>query len=68
MGTKELICSQYIMLLAFYAIAYLTRPWRIWKAVRTFISGTGETTQLDQLLRTKFKKRTTDNPIKEKSA
>ena len=57
MGTKELICLQYGMLLVFYAIAFLTRPWRIWKAIRTFIIGAGESTQLDQLLRTKFRKR-----------
>ena len=58
MGTKELILSQYAMLLVFYAIAYLTRPRRIWKTLRTFVLGRGESTQLDQLLRTKFKKRT----------
>jgi radical SAM superfamily enzyme YgiQ (UPF0313 family) len=57
MGTKELIVMQYVMLLVFYGMAYLTRPLRIWNAIRTFIKGSGESTQLDQLLRTKFKKR-----------
>ncbi len=55
MGTKELIVMQYLMLLVFYAIAYLTRPARIVKAVLTFILGGRESTQLDQLLRSKFK-------------
>ena len=38
-GTKELICSQYIMLLAFYATAYVTRPWRIWKTTSSSNGG-----------------------------
>ncbi|MFA7000951.1 MAG: radical SAM protein [Candidatus Omnitrophota bacterium] len=57
MSTGELIFWQYLMLVAFYATAYLTRPWRIWKAFCAFTGLSGEATQLDQLLRMKFKSR-----------
>lgn len=53
MSTRFLILVQYGMLLAFYGIAYITRPWRIVAAFWSLLSGS-ESTQLDQLLRTKF--------------
>lgn len=53
MTTKQLVFAQYGMLLAFYATAYLSRPWRVFKTLKSLISG-NETTQLDQLLRTKM--------------
>lgn len=55
MATWFLILVQYTMLVIFYAIAYLTRPWRILSAISCLWTG-AETTQLDQLLRTKFRK------------
>ena len=55
MGTRELILMQFFMLLVFYATAYITRPWRFIDVIKSLISGK-EQTQLDQLLRTKFKK------------
>ncbi len=53
MSTRFLILMQYGMLLAFYGVAYITRPWRIVAAFWSLLSGS-ESTQLDQLLRTKF--------------
>jgi len=53
MSTRQLILAQYGMLLAFYATAYLSRPWRAIGALRSLFTGK-ENTQLDQLLRTKF--------------
>ncbi len=53
MSTRQLVLAQYGMLLAFYATAYASRPWRFVRAVRSFITGR-ESTQLDQLLRTKY--------------
>ena len=55
MSTRELIIMQFFMLLVFYAVAYLTRPWRFVEVVKSLMTGK-EQTQLDQLLRTKFKK------------
>ena len=55
MGTRELIIMQFFMLFVFYAVAYLTRPWRFIETIRSLFTGK-EQTQLDQLLRTKFKK------------
>jgi hypothetical protein len=53
MSTRFLILTQYGMLLAFYGIAYITRPWRVLAAFWSLLTGS-ESTQLDQLLRTKF--------------
>lgn len=53
MTTKQLLFAQYGMLLAFYATSYLRRPWRFINVVRALFTGQ-ETTQLDQLLRTKL--------------
>ncbi len=53
MSTRQLILAQYGMLLAFYATAYLSRPWRAIGVLRSLFTGR-ESTQLDQLLRTKF--------------
>ena len=53
MSTRFLILTQYVMLLAFYGIAYITRPWRVLAAFWSLLTGS-ESTQLDQLLRTKF--------------
>lgn len=61
MSTRFLILTQYAMLLAFYGIAYLTRPWRFLAAFWSLLTGS-ESTQLDQLLRTKFGNR--KNPSK----
>lgn len=55
MGTRELIIMQFFMLLVFYAVAYLSRPWRFINMIQSLITGK-EQTQLDQLLRTKFKR------------
>lgn len=54
MTTKQLILLQYGLLLAFYATAYITRPWRFLGVIRSLFTGK-ESTQLDQLLRTKMK-------------
>ncbi len=56
MSTKQLIITQYILLLAFYGTAYLSRPWRFVHVVRSLFTGK-EATQLDQLLRTKLQQR-----------
>ena len=53
MSTRQLIFAQYLLLLVFYATAYLSRPWRILGVLRSLFTG-NETTQLDQLLRTKY--------------
>lgn len=55
MSTKELVIVQYIMLLVFYAAAYLTHPFRIIKFFRSLFTGYEET-QLDQLIRTKLQR------------
>lgn len=52
MSTKQLLLAQYGMLLAFYATAYITRPWRFAGVIKSLMTGK-ESTQLDQLLRTK---------------
>ena len=52
LSTRQLVLVQYLLLLAFYATAYLSRPWRILGVIRSLLTG-NETTQLDQLLRTK---------------
>lgn len=54
MTPKQLVFAQFGMLLAFYATAYATRPWRFFGVLKSLFSGS-ESTQLDQLLRTKFK-------------
>ncbi len=54
MSTKQLVFAQYGMLLAFYATAYLSRPWRFFGVLKSLVTGK-ESTQLDQLLRTKMK-------------
>jgi len=54
MTTRQLVFTQFGLLLAFYATAYLRRPWRFLNVIRSFFSGR-ETTQLDQLLRTKLR-------------
>ena len=54
MSTRQLIFTQYGLLLAFYATAYVTRPWRFLGVLKSLVTGR-ESTQLDQLLRTKFR-------------
>jgi anaerobic magnesium-protoporphyrin IX monomethyl ester cyclase len=54
MTPKQVVTAQFSMLLAFYATAYLTRPWRFFGVLRSLFTGQ-ESTQLDQLLRTKFR-------------
>lgn len=54
-STRQLIFIQYSALLVFYATAYLTRPWRAFGAIRSLFTG-NESTQLDQLLRTKLRR------------
>lgn len=54
MGTRQLLLVQYGLLLAFYATAYITRPWRFLGVVKSLFTGR-ESTQLDQLLRTKLR-------------
>jgi radical SAM superfamily enzyme YgiQ (UPF0313 family) len=54
LGTRQLIFAQYLLLMVFYATAYLSRPWRILGVLRSLFTGR-ETTQLDQLLRTKYR-------------
>jgi radical SAM superfamily enzyme YgiQ (UPF0313 family) len=54
MTTNQLLLAQYVMLFAFYATSYLRRPWRFVNVVRALLTGQ-ENTQLDQLLRTKFR-------------
>jgi anaerobic magnesium-protoporphyrin IX monomethyl ester cyclase len=56
MSTRQLIFTQYVLLLAFYGTAYLSRPWRFVHVLASLVSGK-ETTQLDQLLRTKLQQR-----------
>jgi len=56
MGTRQLIVTQYLLLLAFYGTAYLSRPWRFVHVLASLFTGR-ETTQLDQLLRTKLQQR-----------
>lgn len=53
MTTKQLLLAQYGLLLAFYATAYLSRPWRFFGVLKSLFTGK-ESTQLDQLLRTKW--------------
>lgn len=53
MGTRELIMTQFFLLVVFYSIAYITRPWRILDVIRSIFTG-NEETQLDQLIRTKW--------------
>jgi radical SAM superfamily enzyme YgiQ (UPF0313 family) len=52
MGSRKLMAVQLGMLLAFYATAYLTRPWRILNLIWSQLTGS-ERTQLDQFVRTK---------------
>ena len=54
MTPKQVVFAQFGMLLAFYATAYLTRPWRVFGVIGSLLTGK-ESTQLDQLLRTKWK-------------
>ena len=54
MTTRQLILAQFGMLLAFYATAYLSRPWRTLGVLWSLCTGR-ESTQLDQLLRTKLR-------------
>lgn len=54
MSTTQLLFAQYGLLLAFYATAYITRPWRFLGVIKSLFTG-NESTQLDQLLRTKLK-------------
>ena len=54
MTTTQLVYAQWGMLLAFYATSYLRRPWRFLNVARSLFTGR-ETTQLDQLLRTKLR-------------
>jgi hypothetical protein len=54
MTTRQLILSQFGMLLVFYAVAYLSRPWRALGVAWSLLTGR-ESTQLDQLLRTKLR-------------
>jgi len=56
MSTRQLIFTQYFLLLAFYGTAYLSRPWRFIGVARSLFTGR-ESTQLDQLLRTKWQQR-----------
>lgn len=63
MTPKQVVFAQFGMLLAFYATAYITRPWRFIGVVKSLFSGS-ETTQLDQLLRTKLKKSKTADSAK----
>lgn len=53
MTPKQVVFAQFGMLLAFYATAYISRPWRFFGVLRSLFSGK-ESTQLDQLLRTKL--------------
>lgn len=65
MSTKQLLFAQYGLLLAFYATAYITRPWRFIGVIRSLFTGK-ESTQLDQLLRTKMKQfRSNDEAARE---
>ena len=50
--TWELIFIQYAMLIAFYSMAYLSRPWRIVNLIYSQFTGS-EQTQLDQFIRSK---------------
>src|SRR5690606_2912123 len=61
MSTRQLILAQYGMLLAFYATAYLSRPWRIVSVLKSLFTGQ-ESTQLDQLLRTKARQLSRGRP------
>ncbi len=54
MTPKQVVIAQFGMLLAFYATAYITRPWRFLGVIGSLLTGK-ESTQLDQLLRTKWK-------------
>jgi len=55
MSTVELVTMQFFILIIFYSLAYLTRPWRIFRAVTSFVTG-NEETQFDQLIRTKLER------------
>jgi radical SAM superfamily enzyme YgiQ (UPF0313 family) len=54
MGRRELFAIQLAMLATFYAVAYLLRPWRLWRVLRGLISGTEENI-VDQTIRTKIR-------------
>jgi radical SAM superfamily enzyme YgiQ (UPF0313 family) len=53
-GTAELIAWQWLMLISFYGIAYLSRPWRFLDVLRRALTGKEET-KLDQFVRTKLR-------------
>ena len=54
MRTGELILWQFGMLLAFYTVAYLTRPWRFLDLVHSLLTAREETL-LDQVVRIKLR-------------
>ena len=55
MTTRQLVYAQFGSLLVFYATSYLRRPWRFLNVIRSLFTGR-ESTQLDQLLRTKLRR------------
>lgn len=54
MGKRELFCIQLVMLLAFYATAYLLRPWRLLRIVSGLMTGAEENV-VQQTVRTKMR-------------
>lgn len=55
LDTQRLLLIQFLMLLAFYAVAYITRPWRFISLIRSIFTG-NEQTALDALIRTKLQR------------
>jgi radical SAM superfamily enzyme YgiQ (UPF0313 family) len=53
-GKRELFVTQMTMLIAFHALAYLLRPWRIVALVRGLVTG-AEESLVQQTLRTKLR-------------
>jgi radical SAM superfamily enzyme YgiQ (UPF0313 family) len=58
-GTRALFAIQYFFLISFYALAYLSRPWRFLDLVRSVVTGQ-EQSNLDTLVRVKVKRRLGD--------
>lgn len=54
MGRRELFAIQLAMLATFYGVAYLLRPWRLWRVLRGLVTGAEENI-VDQTIRTKIR-------------
>lgn len=55
MSTGELVLFQYLLMVVFYSIVYLSRPWRILAMFKSMFTGQ-EQTNVDTLLHTKIQR------------